>query len=237
MTIPDAAGMLRFIRDNPGRSFEQLCEHFGSPALSAEPAFAYYVRSPIESLQEIGLVEQVAGDGYQVTENYTNLRRVFPRLSLRVLADQRRAMQVYPFYGWEETTARIDVFVIMPFKEEFKNLYTKHLKPLCKTLHLEVKRADDFFHAQDIVRQVWSNICAARLLIADISERNANVFYELGLAHAIGKPAILITRDTEQPPFDVGNLRYIRYEYTPEGIIELKQQLRKAIPVNLSEDS
>jgi hypothetical protein len=66
-------------------------------------------------------------------------------------------------------------------------------------------------------------------VVADCTARNANVFYELGLAHVLGRPVILISQDSSDVPFNVRHIRVIRYEYTPRGMAAFEQQLAKAI--------
>jgi hypothetical protein len=76
---------------------------------------------------------------------------------------------------------------------------------------------------------IWGAIYASRMVIAECTGRNANVFYELGIAHTLGKPAILITQQLEDTPFDLRHLRIIVYKDTDEGREALKQQLERAI--------
>jgi hypothetical protein len=59
---------------------------------------------------------------------------------------------------------------------------------------------------------IQNAIREADLLLCEMSERNPNVFYELGLAHAIGKPAILVSRTTDDIPFDLRHIRVIVYD-------------------------
>lgn len=62
--------------------------------------------------------------------------------------------------------------------------------------------------------QVWSGINAARVLVAEMTTRNANVFYELGLAHALKKPVVLISSNEDDVPFDLKHIRVIYYDVT-----------------------
>jgi len=77
-----------------------------------------------------------------------------------------------------------------------------------------------------ITDQIWQGIRRADVIVADISGSNPNVFYELGLAHALGKEAILVAQGLEQPPFDVSTVRLLRYELT--NLPSLQEKLRKA---------
>jgi hypothetical protein len=117
------------------------------------------------------------------------------------------------------------VFAIMPFAPEFHDVYQLAIKPTVEELGLECKRADDFFHIRDIMDVIRENITAARLIVADMSDNNPNVFYELGYAQGIGKSVILITKDRSKVPFDLRAINSI--EYT--RIADLKNNLRQVL--------
>ena len=68
------------------------------------------------------------------------------------------------------------------------------------------------------MKDVWSAIHAAQVIVADCTGRNPNVFYEIGLAHAIGRHTVLISQSIDDIPFDLRHLRIIAYEYTPRGM-------------------
>jgi hypothetical protein len=125
-----------------------------------------------------------------------------------------------------------DVFMIMPFAASFSGIFQDIVKPLLKDLKLTVTRGDEFNSTNGvIIEEVWSALNACRFVIAEISGGNDNVFYELGIAHTLNKPAILITQSktAEEIPFDVRHLRYIRYENTAGGVAKLGEDLRAAI--------
>ena len=78
-------------------------------------------------------------------------------------------------------------------------------------------RADaDIFGTGKIIDQIWRGINSAKVLVAELTQRNPNVFYELGLAHALDKPVVLIwSRSNEQDvPFDLQHIRVIYYDVT-----------------------
>lgn len=64
---------------------------------------------------------------------------------------------------------------------------------------------------------------------ADCSGRNPTVFYELGIAHTIGKPTILLTRDSKDVPVDIRYLKYILYPFTTRGMLQLESMLSETI--------
>ena len=139
-------------------------------------------------------------------------------------------MIVRPFFGRPQSDdANQDVFVLMPFEDELRPVYDDHIAKVAGGMGLTVARADDFAATSAVMQQVWSGICNCRLIIADCTRRNANVFYEIGVAHTIGKPVILITQNRAHIPFDIGHIRYIHYEFTPRGMTKFEAKLASAI--------
>lgn len=104
------------------------------------------------------------------------------------------------------------VFVLMPFDSGFLDVYEKLIRDTLEEMGFSVDRADDIHASGNIVRRVVRKIQAAQLIVADLSQSNANVYYELGIAHSLDKPTILLTQDElDTLPFDLRNDRVIRY--------------------------
>lgn len=120
-------------------------------------------------------------------------------------------------------------FVLMPFSENYRAVYDDHVRPTIESAGLRCQRADEVAGVTSITWDIWERINAARFLVADLTERNANVFYEVGLAHAISKDVILITQSMEFVQFDLRAVRCIEYEYTPRGVRAFELQLRSTI--------
>lgn len=102
-------------------------------------------------------------------------------------------------------------FVMMPFKEPFNMYYNSIFIPAIRAAKLNPNRADDLFRPGVIVTDLWKMIQDAKVLLAELTTKNANVFYELGLAHAIGKPIVLVSETEDDIPFDLRQLRVLRY--------------------------
>jgi hypothetical protein len=103
-------------------------------------------------------------------------------------------------------------FVMMPFQTPLGGYFDTVYEPAIKKAGLKALRADnEVFGTGKIIDQIWSGINSARVLLAELTSRNANVFYELGLAHALGKPVVLVSR-TQDVPFDVSHVRVIYYD-------------------------
>jgi hypothetical protein len=133
------------------------------------------------------------------------------------------------FLGSPNKKYTYDLFVLMPFALNLKPVYDDHITKVAKTLNLSIARADDFFSQNSIMYEVWSAITQASILIADCTGKNPNVFYEIGIAHTIGKPVILITQNQDDVPFDLRYIRYIQYDYTPPGMIKFENILTTTI--------
>lgn len=127
-----------------------------------------------------------------------------------------------------------DIFVIMPFSDEFETIYEHYITPCAQELGLTVKLGKDPFSGKDIVHDIWSLLNTCRLVIADCTNRNPNVFYELGMAHTLDKRVIMLTRDAKDLPFDVAGKRAIEYQYDPAKLPKLKSELKEAIKKILS---
>lgn len=103
-------------------------------------------------------------------------------------------------------------FVISPFGEPFDSYFSHIVKPALEECGLYAKRGDSLYRPSTIVDDIWQGIKDAKLLIAELTDRNPNVFYELGLAHAISKPVILIAKSLDDVPFDLRSIRVLIYD-------------------------
>jgi len=112
-------------------------------------------------------------------------------------------------------------FVIMPFNKKFDAVYVKCLQPALIEKTWVPRRADKIFQSREIMALVWEEILRADLVIADLTGKNANVFYELGYAHALDKQTILITQSIKDVPFDLRHRQLIEYVSTPTGLKKL----------------
>lgn len=118
-----------------------------------------------------------------------------------------------------EKTAKVRTgdtcFVVMPFADPLGSYYEKVYKPAIEKAGLTPIRADnEIFGTGKIIDQIWSGINSAKVLIAELTDRNPNVFYELGLAHALQKPVVLISSNEKDVPFDLHYIRVIYYDVT-----------------------
>lgn len=119
-------------------------------------------------------------------------------------------------------------FVLMPFKEEFEEIYGEICR-VCLELNMDCKRTDEVYSSKSIVETILERIVKSEIVIADLSERNANVYYELGIAHSLRDEdaVILLTNDKEDSPFDI-NHRYI-LEYDKRNLNKFRSDLKRRI--------
>ncbi|NQU68710.1 MAG: hypothetical protein HQ510_12270 [Candidatus Marinimicrobia bacterium] len=126
-------------------------------------------------------------------------------------------------------------FVVMQFSSPYNELYEDVIKTVCEDFDLDVVRADETYGPGLILADITKQIYESKLIIAEISPVNANVFYEVGFAHALNKPTILIAEKTTKLPFDVSPFRTLFYENTIAGKKKIDEGLRKHIQASLSE--
>lgn len=127
-------------------------------------------------------------------------------------------------------------FVLMPFGPSFDNIYRKLIQPVVGEAGLEALRADQIYAPGLIMEQIRSAIQQARLCITDLTGRNANVLYELGIAQTLGKSVVLMTQSMADVPFDVAQHRTIVYRDDARGIRLAREELAKAVQVVLGYD-
>jgi hypothetical protein len=120
-------------------------------------------------------------------------------------------------------------FVICQFSSPYNEVYIEVIKDVCKAENVEVVRVDENVGPGLIIADVVRGITDATFVIADISPVNANVFYELGYAHGINKPAILIAEKSTKLPFDVSPFRTLFYENSISGKSKLEKGLKENI--------
>lgn len=132
-----------------------------------------------------------------------------------------------------ETEASMDehkeAFVIMPFDAEFTEVYREFIFPILTEVGYTVSRADDLFGQKSILSDIVQCIASSDLIIADLTGLNANVFYELGIAHGLRKPVVLLTQSLDELPFDLQSYRVIIYDTHFARIQSARESLRQTV--------
>lgn len=117
---------------------------------------------------------------------------------------------------------------MMPFGATFDSVY-ESIRKAAGHEGLQCKRADDIWENASIIQDIVSLIDRSRIVVCDCTGRNPNVFYEVGIAHALGREVILITQSEHDIPFDLRHLRYILYLNNAEGRTALTASLQARI--------
>ncbi|HJT42225.1 MAG TPA: hypothetical protein VJ750_01870 [Rhizomicrobium sp.] len=129
-------------------------------------------------------------------------------------------------------------FVISPFGSWFDECYDELYMPAIEAAGIDAVRGDDIYRPGTIIHDVWELTKSADIILADLSTKNANVFYELGLAHAIKKPVVLVTDNIDDVPFDLRHLRVIEYDKNqPNWGEELKAGITAALKETIKDPS
>lgn len=116
------------------------------------------------------------------------------------------------------------VAAMMPFGAEFIQVW-ETIKGAVADGGWRCQRADDIWEHSAIIDDVASLIARSKVVVCDLTGRNANVFYEAGIAHTLGREVILITQSSDDVPFDLRHHRYIRYLNNVEGLTKLQADL------------
>ena len=150
-------------------------------------------------------------------------------------------MSIYPKTYFQQQNLPTEdeklIFVLMPFAEKYQEIYDDIIRPLAKEIGLKSLRADEIFGSNAIMEDILKAIAKSKIVIADVTNRNPNVFYELGISHTVKDNVIIITQSMDDVPFDLKHLRCINYSQTLRGSQELKSQLRQTIEGILQIDS
>lgn len=117
--------------------------------------------------------------------------------------------------------------VMMPFDPRFDDVYAS-IRQASDKVGIECLRADDIWQDEAIIQDVVTLICRSRIVVSDCTGRNPNVFYETGIAHALGRDVILMAQSEADIPFDLRHLRHIAYLDNDEGRQKLAGQSRSA---------
>lgn len=118
------------------------------------------------------------------------------------------------------------VFVLMPFSDAFDDVYQLGIKPACENVGSYAERVDEQLFTGSITQRVYNQIAKADVIVADMTGRNANVFYEVGYAHALGKAVVLLAQDANDIPFDLKDYPHIIYGGKIAGLIpELEKRV------------
>jgi len=120
-----------------------------------------------------------------------------------------------------------NVFIAMPFDPSFNEVYENAILPAILESNLNPYRVDELKVNSDIVQDIEEGIRNSFMVFADLTNKNPNVFYEVGFARAIGKNVIASTQKREDVTFDLRQRRYIHYTNTERGLKKFKNEIKQ----------
>ena len=127
---------------------------------------------------------------------------------------------------------RDHIAVMMPYSAEFDPVH-ESIKQACEQVRCATLRVDEIYGPNMVISDVFKTIETGKLVICDITGRNPNVLYEAGIAHARNVDVILLTQNDTDVPFNLGQIRYIKYLPNQEGLEKMKTDLVKSINAGL----
>jgi hypothetical protein len=117
-----------------------------------------------------------------------------------------------------------EVFVVMPFSQPWSDdVFSRMFKPGIEDAGFSASRGDAIVRVGDLSTNVWKSITQAGLIVAEVSVPNPNVYYEIGLADALGKPVFLFKQESATLPADFGGIHY--YDYDPGDLMAGRKKL------------
>ncbi len=135
-------------------------------------------------------------------------------------------------------------FVLMPFGEktdaagqqiDFDEIYDYVIKPPLEEMAIKVIRCDEIPAAGSIHRDMLQHILHDDLAVVDLTTLNPNVFYELGVRHAVRRSGtILLRKKGTNIPFDIRGMRTFEYDLNPRAVAELKKTLLQVVKHTLT---
>jgi hypothetical protein len=127
----------------------------------------------------------------------------------------------------EIVTEAPTAFVAMQFSEPYTSLYDDVIKPVAEQMGFRAYAVSEIYRPGVILQDIIQGIAEARVVVAEITPPNPNVFYELGYAHALKKPTILLAERGKQLPFDISGYRVVFYDNTIRGKKDVEDNLRR----------
>lgn len=155
------------------------------------------------------------------------------RVLLRNSQPRRQRPSVFSIPEHEKIDPAL-VSAMMPFDAGFTAVFDS-LKAAVATVGLRCRRADDIWENASIIADIVGLIDKSRVVICDCTGRNPNVFYEIGIAHTLGREVILITQVDADIPFDLRHLRYVKYLNNSEGRAALNSTLQTRLTTLLDQ--
>lgn len=179
-----------------------------TPADATQP-----VPGRVEHAVPIAEAERTATE---LKESVSSFKSVAPSPPIAVSSSRRLA-------------GRRKCFVVMPFgNESLQVVYEDFVKPVIEDpegCNLECQRGDDVFGSNVVMDDIRTSMSSADIIVADLTGKNANLFYEVGICHTLDKPVLLLAQSMDDVPFDLRHRRVLLYEYSPRGCRRLEKEV------------
>lgn len=227
-----------------------LSNRFQSMAMHAE----MFIKFPIDSFKRLNGKTAYIYKKYETVESrqkYFLNSGVLNDIDFNVCADAilksfrssniigGKGMWIDPIFKERNLTINPTLcFCILPFNQDRLDIFDKIIKPeLSEKFGITAIRSGNIFDANlNIIETIWTYINQASFIIVDISDKNPNVFYELGICHTIGKNVVTLC-DKEsyikdykkQLPFDINVINVIFYENTAPGSKKMLEDIDKTV--------
>lgn len=197
--------------------FSNVYNYFRGEALPDEPYYANALRDrfkiPADKVPEFQQLFQESLEYADLLDNSGPQVRVLDVGRTDVKASGGGAGSIAT--GKAKVAPGSNCFVMQPYAGALGTYYESIFKPAITQAGLAPVRADaDIFATGKIMDQIWRGINEATVLVAELTSKNPNVYYELGLAHALRKPVVLVSSNEEDVPFDLRHIRVIVYDQT-----------------------
>jgi chaperonin GroEL len=108
-------------------------------------------------------------------------------------------------------------FVLLRLEQPFLDYYEKIIKPAAKRAGLDSLQSSEIYGTRAIIRDIWDHIWRSKVVVAEVTGKNANVNYELGICHTLNVPTILLSQNIDDVPFDYRHRRCILYSTQEVG--------------------
>lgn len=116
------------------------------------------------------------------------------------------------------------VFTVMSFKKEYDDLYDT-FETMCKGFDFNAVRTDQVTSLERITPRILEGIKRSAFVIADVTEKSLNVFYEVGFAEGVGRPVIITAKEGTELPFDIKDTPIVFWS----TLKEVRQKLQPII--------
>ncbi len=171
----------------------------------------------------LSLLDRISFDlRLKVTSTSTTAPEPKPRVQ-----PKDNSLVVHPLWKGRYDVDTDLVFLAMPFSENWSDGVWDMISNIVSSAGMNCVRADET-SGRVVMDDVWELICKAQVIIADLTAKNANVAYEVGLADVLGKPVILLSQ-TPNVAFDFLGSRLITYDNDFNGAKKLKKELTERL--------